>query len=93
MDTSANDFDSLDHDDLLMSIARRKYVDHIGTVELMKQAHSSEEQEAVCIVALLDVDDQCAEEETKRYRRDRCSILLAMRKRLQAVLPALVKIA
>lgn len=42
----------------LKRIIRRKYVDKVPTIELLRRASSAEERELVSIVALLDVSEE-----------------------------------
>ena len=48
--------------DELIHIGRKKYLEKIPTVELMKEATSRKEKDEVCVISMLDIDDEKLEE-------------------------------
>lgn len=45
----------------LQRIAEAKYIEHVPTIELLKQARDADERDAIGIIALLEVDDAVVE--------------------------------
>lgn len=74
----------------LLDIARKKLVEGIPTVDLIKQAASDHEIELICTVAMLDLDDGVAEIMINEHMSvESCDVLACrkgLRKRLDAAL-------
>ncbi|MFW5829251.1 MAG: hypothetical protein ACOCXA_03220 [Planctomycetota bacterium] len=64
----------------LCAIARRKYLDQVPTIQLLREARDHHEREGVGIVALLDVDDgtiECVLDGLSEQQR--CELLHCLR--------------
>ena len=53
--------------DELIHVGHKRYVENIPTVELMKNALSEKEKDEICVISMLDVDD----DKLEKLRGDR----------------------
>lgn len=70
----------------LVKIARLRFVDHVGTQELMNQVSSEEDRECVTIVALLDVKENDLIEMLQDEEPSKQRHILSCRERTKAIL-------
>ena len=66
--------------DELIEVARKRYVDKVPTVDLMQRSGSPKEKDEVCIVSMLDVDDEKLAELVKKSLIDeKCDVISCRR--------------
>jgi len=69
--------------DELIELGYKKYVKNIPTVELMKEATSEKEKDEICVISMLDVDDDKLEEVMSDMLEDEKCNVLSCRKLLR----------
>ena len=75
----------------LADIARKKFVDHRSTMDLMESATSETEMDEVTIISLFDVDDAALFELMKgKLEDERCSVV-SCRKMLKRQIEGMIK--
>ena len=66
--------------DELIDLGYRRYVKNIPTVELMNEAISEKEKDEVCVISMLDIDDDKLEEVMGDMTADKkCNIISCRR--------------
>ncbi len=75
----------------LAGIAKKKFVDHRSTVDLMESASSETEMDEVTIISLFDVDDAVLVDLMKgKLEDERCSVV-SCRKMLKRQIEGMIK--
>ncbi len=66
--------------DELVAVARKRFVEKVPTVDLMESSQSLKEKDEICIVSLLDVDDEKLEALMKESLIDeKCDVISCRR--------------
>jgi len=65
--------------------ARKRYVDGIGTIELLRNARSDEDKSLIALASMLDLDDDRIRELKPYCSRECQSLMFEMRDRLRAM--------